>query len=192
MITFPYRAGLRASPLLTPRTELVPIEPQDAGALFRVVETSRASLLPWLPWVPYTTDPDATRRFADACVEDWDQSRAIRLLIRDRSSHALMGVVGLESVVHLHRSCELGYWLHADAQGKGLMTEAASALIHMAFDHFGVHRIRVAAATGNHRSLAVIARLGFRFEGISRQAEFCAGRWLDHAVFGLLETDQRK
>jgi ribosomal-protein-serine acetyltransferase len=53
------------------------------------------------------------------------------------------------------------------------------------------HRVRVAAATDNHPSLAVIRRLGFKFEGIARQAERCNGRWLDHAVFALLVTDPR-
>ena len=48
---------------------------------------------------------------------------------------------------------------------------------------------RVAAATDNHASLSVIRRLGFRFEGIARQAEKCAGRWLDHAIFGMIVTD---
>jgi ribosomal-protein-serine acetyltransferase len=51
--------------------------------------------------------------------------------------------------------------------------------------------VRVAAATDNHPSLAVIARLGFRFEGIAREAERCHGRWLDHALFSLLVTDVR-
>jgi ribosomal-protein-serine acetyltransferase len=37
----------------------------------------------------------------------------------------------------------------------------------------------------------VIRRLGFRFEGIARQAERCNGRWLDHAVFALLVTEPR-
>ncbi len=49
--------------------------------------------------------------------------------------------------------------------------------------------IRVAAATDNHASLRVIARLGFRFEGIARHAEWCDGRWLDHASFALLEHE---
>jgi ribosomal-protein-serine acetyltransferase len=37
----------------------------------------------------------------------------------------------------------------------------------------------------------VIHSLGFRFEGIARQAERCDERWLDHAVFALLATDER-
>jgi len=66
------------------------------------------------------------------------------------------------------------------------------AAVEFAFQQMGVHRLRVAAATDNHRSLAVIWRLGFRFEGVSRQAEFCSRRWLDHAVFGLLSTDREE
>jgi ribosomal-protein-serine acetyltransferase len=31
--------------------------------------------------------------------------------------------------------------------------------------------------------------MGFRFEGVAREAEFVASRWLDHAVFAKLETD---
>jgi ribosomal-protein-serine acetyltransferase len=69
------------------------------------------------------------------------------------------------------------------------MTEAARACMDFAFGRMGVHRIRCAAATDNHPSLRVISRLGFRFEGVARQAEFVGSRWLDHAVFARLAND---
>jgi len=53
-----------------------------------------------------------------------------------------------------------------------------------------VHRVRCAAATDNAPSLRVIARLNFRFEGIARQAEWVGSRWLDHALFARLSSDQ--
>ncbi len=71
------------------------------------------------------------------------------------------------------------------------MNEACRCLLTWAFSRLNVHRVRVAAATDNHPSLKVIHRLGFRFEGIAREAERCNGRWLDHAVFALLVTDVR-
>jgi ribosomal-protein-serine acetyltransferase len=91
--------------------------------------------------------------------------------------------------VHLHRSCELGYWLRREYTGRGLMTEAADACVRFAFERMGMHRIRCAAATDNVPSLRVIGRLGFRFEGIARQAEWVGSRWLDHALFAKLATD---
>ena len=100
-----------------------------------------------------------------------------------------LGRLGLEAFAHLHQSVELGYWLRNDSTRRGFMTEAALITITWAFRQLNTHRVRVAAATDNHASLGVIRRLGFRFEGIAREAERCNGRWLDHAVFSLLATD---
>ena len=190
MLHIPPRAELRRTPLETERLLLLPVDATDGEELWFAVNGSRGTLQPWLPWVQYHTDPAASGRFAEACAADWDQGRAVRFVIRERGSRAIAGIVGLEGCLHLHRSCELGYWLRHDATRRGLMTEAARATLDFAYRRMGAHRIRVAAATQNHDSLRVIARLGFRFEGLARQAEWCDGRWLDHATFGLLATDR--
>lgn len=188
-LSIPSRAALRAEPLRTERIHLTPIDSTDGPELWDVIESSREHLERWLPWVPFNNTPEASRRYANACASDWDAGRAVRFGIRDRDSDALLGVVGLDSCVHLHLSCELGYWLRREAAGNGLMTEAAGACVKFAFARVGVHRIRCAAATGNQGSLGVIGRLEFKPEGIARQAEFVAGRWVDHAVFSKLSTD---
>ena len=182
---------MRRSPIETSRIVLVPLELGDGNELWDAVEGSRWHLERWLPWVPFNNAPEASVRYAEACVSDWDAGRAVRFAIRDRQSRELLGVVGLDSCVHLHRSCELGYWLRRDCVGRGLMTEAAGALINFGFSRVGLHRIRCAAATDNIPSLRVIQRLGFHFEGIARQAELVGTRWLDHALFARLATDER-
>jgi len=189
LLTIPTRAALRRAPLETSRLQLLPIEVSDGSELWEAVEGSRWHLERWLPWVPFNNTRDASLRYAEACTLDWDAGRAVRFAIRDKASHGLLGVVGLDSCVHLHRSCELGYWLRREATGRGLMTEAAKAAVQFAFSAMGVHRIRCAAATDNVPSLRVILRLEFRFEGIARQAELVGSRWLDHALFARLSTD---
>lgn len=188
-LSIPSRAGLGRAPPQSTRLTLCPIDKSDAEDLWEAVDASRWHLDRWLPWVPFNNTPDASLRYADACAADWDAGRAVRFAIRERRTRELYGVVGLDSCVHLHRSCELGYWLKLGATGKGLMTEAASCCIRFAFEEMGMHRIRCAAATDNHASLRVISRLGFRFEGIARQAEYVSSRWLDHAVFSRLAID---
>lgn len=189
MLAVPTRAELRHRPLQTARLMLTPIETTDARDLWGAVESSRSELERWLPWVPFNVDPDASYRYADASAQDWDTGRACRLAVREKGTRQFVGVVSLESLAHLHQNGDLGYWLRTDVTGRGYMTEAAAEVVRWAFRDLHAHRVRVAAATDNHASLAVIARLGFRFEGIARQAEKCAGRWLDHAIFGMLETD---
>ena len=188
-LTIPSRGAVRARPVETERLLLTPIDPADGPELWTVVDQSRWHLERWLPWVPFNSSLEASQRYAEACAADWESGRAVRFGIRDRTSQALFGVVGLDSCLHLHRSCELGYWLRLDAIGRGVMTEAAKACVNFALERLTVHRIRCAAATDNYSSLRVIARLGFRFEGIARQAEFVGGRWVDHAVFARLSTD---
>jgi ribosomal-protein-serine acetyltransferase len=190
MLVIPSRAEMRARPLETERLLLYPVDAADGPELWFAVNGSRATLQKWLPWVAFHTDPQSSVRFADACAADWDQGRAVRFIIRERAGRTLLGIVGLEMCVHLHRSCELGYWLRREATGRGLMTEAARASVDFAFRTMGAHRVRVAAATDNHASLNVIRRLGFHFEGFAREAEWCDGRWLDHASFSLIEGDR--
>jgi RimJ/RimL family protein N-acetyltransferase len=190
VLSIPSRATMRRAPIETARSILLPIEAPDGPELWDAVDQSRWHLERWLPWVPFNNTTEASQRYAEACAADWDSGRAVRFCIRDRQTRELLGVVGLDSCVHLHRSCELGYWLRREATGRGLMTESARACVEFALRRMGVHRIRCAAATDNYPSLRVISRLGFRFEGIARQAEFVGSRWLDHAVFARLATDE--
>lgn len=191
-LAVPPRATFRNHPLLGKRVHLNAIEPADGPALWEAVESSRDELARWLPWVPYNNSPSTSQRYAEACAADWDNGRALRFAIRDNTSQQLLGVVSLDNCVHLHRNCDLGYWLQTPATGAGLMTEAANLCLAFAFDDLALRRVRCAAASDNHRSLRIIARLGFHFEGISRQAEFVGGRWVDHAVFSRLATDSAR
>jgi ribosomal-protein-serine acetyltransferase len=189
LLSIPARAALRRAPIETSRVLLMPVDVGDGPELWEAVDGSRWHLERWLPWVPFNATPEASLRYAEASALDWDAGRAVRFAIRDRATRALLGVVGLDACIHLHRSCELGYWLRLEATGRGLMTEAAKACIDFAFGRMGIHRIRCAAATDNAPSLRVISRLAFRFEGIARQAEWVGSRWLDHALFAKLATD---
>ncbi len=117
LLSIPSRATVRRSPVEAGRIVLVPLELGDGGELWDAVDNSRWHLERWLPWVPFNNAPEASVRYAEACVADWDAGRAVRFAIRDRQSREFLGVVGLDSCVHLHRSCELGYWLRRKPPG---------------------------------------------------------------------------
>jgi ribosomal-protein-serine acetyltransferase len=93
---------------------------------------------------------------------------------------------------HLRTSqgtAEIGYWLAAGHQGKGLMTKACRALIDYGFGTLGLRRIAIQCATGNTRSQAIPERLGFTREGVLREVMIVNGSPIDHAVYAMLARD---
>lgn len=82
-------------------------------------------------------------------------------------------------------------WAFAPAHaGRGLATEAATALITMAFDHYPLHRIYANLDPRNERSAALCERLGMTREAHTRR-DFPApdGTWTDSLVYGLLREE---
>lgn len=189
MLSIPPHAELRTKPLIGPRVHVVPCEVHHAPSMWDAIRRSRSALEPWLPWVPFVTDLDATTRFLSASTADWDSHKAIRLALQTNHEHRFLGIISLESLQVLHRNGDLGYWLSNENVGQGIMHEACTLVLRWAFYTLGMHRVRVAASTANARSISVIRRLGFRFEGVARNAEFCSGRWLDHEVYAMLAND---
>jgi ribosomal-protein-serine acetyltransferase len=183
------RGFARQRPIVTARIELVPVELAHAREFFEAVCDSRAELQRFLPWTPFVTTRAQAHNYCEASASEWDQGRGYRLLMRERISGSVVGVLGFENLQHAHASSELGYWLRTNWVGRGYMREAASAAVAWAFGSVGMHRIRVAASVDNPASVRVIEALGFRFEGISREAEWCDGRWLSHRVYARLRHD---
>jgi ribosomal-protein-alanine N-acetyltransferase len=80
----------------------------------------------------------------------------------------------------------LGYALDEHCQGRGLMHEALSAAIEEMFSpRVNLHRIQAAYRPENRRSAKVLARLGFRIEGLAKDYLFIDGAWRDHQITAL-------
>jgi ribosomal-protein-serine acetyltransferase len=166
------------------------LEEADAGELYALTDRNRAHLEPWLPWVPMTRSPADTLEFIRATRRQEAADDGLQLGIVDHDG-AIAGIAGFHRIDWPNRATTIGYWLSADRQGRGLMTSAVRALVDHAFGERGLHRVEISAAVGNARSRAIPERLGFRAEGVRRDAERHGERYLDLVVYALLETDPR-
>jgi ribosomal-protein-serine acetyltransferase len=169
---------------------LRPFEEADAEELFALTDNNRAHLERWLPWVPFTTSPADSLAFIRITRRQLEDDAGMQLALVEADG-AIAGVAGFHGFDRPNRATTIGYWLAADRQGRGLMTAAVRALIHHAFGERGLHRIEISAAVENTRSRAVPERLGFREEGVRRQAERHGDRWLDLVVYALLAPEWR-
>ncbi len=103
----------------------------------------------------------------------------------------LAGAIRYHEIDLINRSTELGYWVGAAFEGKGLVTKACRAFIAHAFDTLELNRIVINCAAENIKSRAVPERLGFVQESIARQAEWIQDHFADVIAYSMLKDDWR-
>jgi RimJ/RimL family protein N-acetyltransferase len=136
-------------------------EPSDVDALYLAVEESRDHLRPFMPWADEAR-ADIAAFVADA-IAQWDAGGDRNYLIVD--DEQVLGGCGLHWRLG-PGAVEIGYWLRADATGRGLVTAAAGALTTTALTADGVARVEIHCDEANVRSAAVARRLGYRLDRI--------------------------
>ena len=175
--------------MLSPRLDTLgvrPLETEDAAELHALVERNREHLARWMPWAA-EQDRAGTERFLVEAEEQVARDDGFQAAIEPEGE--IVGVVGFHAIDWISRNTSLGYWLAADAQGKGTMTATVGALLDYVFYEWELHRIEIQCAPENRRSRAIPERLGFREEATLREAERVGGRYLDSVVYGLLEEE---
>ncbi|MDQ6660765.1 MAG: GNAT family N-acetyltransferase, partial [Chloroflexota bacterium] len=103
----------------------------------------------------------------------------------------LVGSLGC-SIDREDRKVEIGYWLDASSQGKGIMTRACRGLINYVFDELRMNKVEIHAAPENKRSRAIPERLGFTQEGIDRQAGWLYDHYIDLVLYGMLASEWKR
>jgi RimJ/RimL family protein N-acetyltransferase len=164
--------------------------PADAPALSRAIEANAEHLRPWMPWIqrePLTLDQRIELLRSMRGKFDLGVDFAYGILDRDEAS--VLGGTGLHPRVG-PRGIEIGYWIHAAHVGQGLATEAAAALVRVAFEVLALDRVEIHCGPENARSAAVPRRLGFTLEAtLRRRGEDGAGAPRDTMMWSLFASD---
>lgn len=167
--------------------ELRPFEEYHAEEIFAAVERNREHLRRWLPWVDRTLAVEDVQAFLAGAIEAFGRGEEMHAGIFIHGK--LAGTVGHHRIDAHNRNVSIGYWLDATVEGKGVMTRCCRALLRHLFEERRMHRVEIRCATGNTRSCAIPARLGFTRDGVLREAEWVNDRFLDLVVWSLLERD---
>jgi RimJ/RimL family protein N-acetyltransferase len=86
-------------------------------------------------------------------------------------------------------TCEVGWTLHPAHTGSGYMTEAAHAVLNIAFNELKLHRATAVLDPRNHASAALCQRLGMRNEAHFHEDLWFKGAWGDTAIYAILERE---
>lgn len=165
--------------------------PDDLDALADL--HGRADVTRYLPFGARTQD-EAARALADKVAQTAlaQEGDVLNLVVEERGGGAFAGEVYLFWRSGLHGQVELGWVLNPRCHGRGYATEAAGAMLALAFDQLGAHRVFARIDPRNGPSRRVAQRLGMRHEGTLLQTGHFQGEWVDEELHALLAREWRE
>ena len=99
----------------------------------------------------------------------YEQKKGMRWAIEQKDQPGLIGTIGFNLLSILHKRTEVGYELHPDFWGKGLVGEALDAVVKFGFEELKLNRIAATVFVENEASKQVLIKQGFVREGLLRQ-----------------------
>jgi RimJ/RimL family protein N-acetyltransferase len=137
-----------------------------------VRESVNASLagLRFVRWAQCPFEDDDARRFCEADAEQVAAGTCLIYFAFERASGRFVGNLDLHTFDFDVPRCQVGYVGDARFAGRGLMREAALAVIDLAF-RLGVERVEAWCDARNARSIHFAKTLGLREEGLLRSVE---------------------
>jgi RimJ/RimL family protein N-acetyltransferase len=137
------------------------------------------------------------RTFEPSEIERWAATRSgaddrIDLAITDRGTGDWLGEVVVNDWDPANRSCGFRIAVSRAARDRGVGTEATRLLIDYVFEEIDdppVNRIELEVFTFNPRAIHVYETIGFRREGVRRQALRWDGSYVDAVVMSIVRSD---
>ena len=174
--------------LETERLRLRPFTLADVPALTEI--QAGPGVTRWLYWEP--RGEEETREWLAGKIERRRFARTgdgIGFAATLKGSGALVGDCSLQLADAEHHQAEVGYIVGAAHQGRGYATEAARALVQLAFGTYGLHRVAGRLEARNLPSARVLERLGMRREAHLVENEYVKGEWQSEVVYALLARE---
>ena len=167
---------------------LRPVRMRDGSQWSRLRIADRDYLEPWEP----TTDMEWNVRHA---VSSWP---AVCSAVRAEARRGRMlpyiievdgrfgGQLTVGNVTHgALRSAWIGYWVHSALTGGGVATAALALGLDHCFSMVRLHRMEATVRPENMASRRVLAKAGFREEGLLKRYLDVDGGWRDLLLVGM-------
>ena len=170
--------SLQPQPLSDGVFTLRPFRLEDAPA---VAAACRDPDIPRFTHVPDNYSESDAREFIAATLRPEREERSFAIV---DTAGTLLGAIGFRTPNP--GTGEIGYWLAADARGRGAATRAVRLICEWAFGELGLVRMQLLTHPENAPSQKLAERCGFRREGVLRAwADMKEGR-VDLVMYSLL------
>ncbi|BBY31713.1 GNAT family N-acetyltransferase [Mycolicibacterium sediminis] len=167
---------------------LRPIRLRDGGVWSRIRLADRDHLEPWEPVAEVNWElRHAVSSWPSICSGLRSEARKGRMLpYAIELDGQFCGQLTLGNVTHgALRSAWIGYWVAREFTGGGVATAALAMGLDHGFQAVMLHRIEATVRPENAPSRRVLAKAGFREEGLLKRYLEVDGAWRDHLLVAL-------
>lgn len=152
--------------LRTPRVE-------DAECAYTML-AGRREILDWIEWAG-PRDVEEMRQRARHWRVESDVGANYQLAILDAASAAVVGALSLRFVDHPGVG-DLGYWIGAEHQRRGLATDAIGLAVWLAFDALEAEAVTACVFLDNFASRRALEKHGFELQSATSEQQACDAR----------------
>lgn len=175
--------------ITTRRLLLRKITDEDVNEIFFLRSDER--VMRYIDKDPAKTLDDAYE-FIRKITELEESADAVTWAICLKEDSKLIGTIVFWNIQKEHYRAEVGYNLHPDYWGKGIMQEAIVDVIRYGFDEMKLHSIEANVNPGNAASIKLLERNKFVREAYFRENYYYNGKFLDTAIYSLLVDEWGK
>ncbi len=164
------------------------------------IETPPAVLRPWKridlnSLVKYADNPKISSKMRDGFPHPYSTGDACRFIeMTENFEDGFILAIEVEGVacgsigIHIlddvyRKTAEIGYWLGEPFWGMGIVTDAVSAVVPVAFGMFDIARIQAGIFSNNPASARVLEKCGFVPEAVLKDAVSKNGELMDEIMY---------
>jgi [ribosomal protein S5]-alanine N-acetyltransferase len=161
---------------------------KDGAQLFKI--RSNPQVMEFMDAIILKSE-DGAKVLLKSFHREFRDKKGVTWAITDKQTNQLIGSFGFWRITKPHNRAEIGYSLLPEYWGKGLMAETFKTLIEFGFNQMQVHSIEANVNPQNQKSIQLLERVGFKKEAHFRENFFYKDKYLDSAIYCLVETDER-
>jgi ribosomal-protein-alanine N-acetyltransferase len=138
---------------------------------------------------PPPTTLEGFERFIEWAAHERQAGRYLCFAVVPDGYDTAVGLFQIRQLSSSFETAEWGFALGSAFWGSGLFAKGSELVVEFAFDTLGVHRLEARAAVENGRGNGALQKIGAVKEGILRKSFLRGGRYLDQALWTILEED---
>jgi ribosomal-protein-alanine N-acetyltransferase len=173
--------------LVTERLLLRQVQDQDANDLF--ILRSDQTLMQYIDR-PLASSIDDAQQFIRKIYDSLIQNDGITWAITLKPDPQLIGTIGFWRIEKENYRAEIGYILDIKWQGKEIMSEAMKEVLKYGFKEMNLHSVEANVNPANKASIRLLEKNQFVREAYFKENYLYNGKYLDSAIYSLLNPYQ--